>query len=290
MAFDLDDYVPVAERIAKLRADHPDAVLQTIGYEIREIAGETILILCAACFYGPDDRLPGIAFASEPFPGRTPYTRGSEIMNAETSAWGRAIVAKLAADTTRSIASRDEVETRRADEDAPPRPASDSQLRTLERGIEERGLPDGVPHPLPIDPRPTMREASAWLDLVLAQERETPPPERVQTLRADPARSRESGPAETAPEASQDVGDARPWNRRPFPFDRGGEVVERYWRTMLAALPGIGPARLLTQAREIAVDLGRPVPAELPSIDDPELVNAVRLWMDARADEKGVAS
>ncbi len=75
MAVDLSDYVPVAERIAKLRADHPDAVLQTIGYEIREIAGETILILCAACFYGPDDRLPGIAFASEPFPGKTPYTR-----------------------------------------------------------------------------------------------------------------------------------------------------------------------------------------------------------------------
>lgn len=289
MAVDLSDYVPVAERIAKLRADHPDAVLQTIGYEIREIAGETVLILCAACFYGPDDRLPGIAFASEPFPGRTPYTRGSEIMNAETSAWGRAIVAKLAADTTRSIASRDEVEARSSDEDAPPRPASDSQLRTLERGIEERGLPEGVPYPLPVDPRPTMREASAWLDLVLAQERETPPPERVQSLRADEPAPVGARPAETPPGEPVADGDARPWNRRPFPFDRGGEVVERYWRTMLAALPGIGPAKLLTHAREIAVDLGRPIPAELPSIDDPELVNAVRLWMDARADEKGIA-
>ena len=163
---DLSDYVPVAERIAKLRADHPDAVLQTIGYEFREVVGETVLILCAACFYGPDDRLPGIAFASEPFPGKTPYTRGSEIMNAETSAWGRAIVAKLAAETTRSVASRDEVEARRADEDAPPRAASDAQIRKLEFLIEERGLPDGseIPWPIPHDPRPTMRQASAWID------------------------------------------------------------------------------------------------------------------------------
>jgi hypothetical protein len=47
-------------------------------------------------------------------PGKTPYTKDSEIQNAETSAWGRAIVAVLAADTRKGVASRDEVAARRS--------------------------------------------------------------------------------------------------------------------------------------------------------------------------------
>jgi len=42
-------------------------------------------------------------------PGLTPYTRNSEVMVAETSAWGRAIVAALAGDTKRGVASKEEV-------------------------------------------------------------------------------------------------------------------------------------------------------------------------------------
>jgi hypothetical protein len=60
--------------------------------------------------------------AWEIFPGRTPYTRGSELQNAETSAWGRAIIAVGAADAKRGIASRQEVEARRAERDHGPVP------------------------------------------------------------------------------------------------------------------------------------------------------------------------
>ena len=42
-------------------------------------------------------------------PGLTPYTKNSELQNAETSAWGRALVAVLAADTKEGVASADEV-------------------------------------------------------------------------------------------------------------------------------------------------------------------------------------
>jgi len=292
VAFDLADYVPVAERLAKLRADHPDAVLQTIGYEFRDVAGQTILIVCAACWTSENDQRPGIAFASEPFPGKTPYTRDSEIMNAETSAWGRAIVAKLAADTTRSVASRDEVAASAARSDETVRYASDGQIRNLQHLVEERGLPDGnhgIPWPdlLTADPRPTMREASGWIDQLKALPLETPPPVRVQTLRTDsPARSGSEsepvGPGEAIPFLAPD----RPWNRRPFPFIAGPDLVERWWTVALAALPGIGPAKLLAQAREIATEQGRPVPADLAHLNDPETVAAVRLWMDTRADEK----
>jgi hypothetical protein len=53
--------------------------------------------------------------AWEVFPGRTPYTRGSELQNAETSAWGRAIIAVGASDSKRGIASREEVRNRQAE-------------------------------------------------------------------------------------------------------------------------------------------------------------------------------
>jgi hypothetical protein len=121
---DLDGYNTVAERIAEFRAKHPEGSLRPADmlqpYEVREIAGETVIVVVAAAYRTPDDPAPGIGMASEYYPGRTAFTRGSELMNAETSAWGRAIVAVLAADTQKGVASREEVRNRH-DEDAPRR-------------------------------------------------------------------------------------------------------------------------------------------------------------------------
>src|SRR3990167_9784769 len=58
----------------------------------------------------PDDPRPGVGHAFEPIPGKTPYTKDSETMNAETSAWGRAIVAL--GFETKKIASANEVRAR----------------------------------------------------------------------------------------------------------------------------------------------------------------------------------
>jgi hypothetical protein len=116
---DLTDYVTVAQRIAQFRDKHPSGCLRPLNpaqpYEIRQVGDATMIIVVAAAYRAPDDLLPGVGMAAEPFPGRTPYTRGSELMNAETSAWGRAIVAVLAADTSLAIASQDEVRNRRED-------------------------------------------------------------------------------------------------------------------------------------------------------------------------------
>jgi len=125
----LDDYVDVAERIRIFRERHPGGSLQPMNparpFEILEVAGSTFVVYVAAAYRSPDDELPGIAVAWEPFPGRTPYTAGSELMNAETAAWGRAIVAALAADT-KKIATLDEVRARRSEE-APRRPQETRQ-------------------------------------------------------------------------------------------------------------------------------------------------------------------
>jgi hypothetical protein len=117
------DYVDVAERIRAFREKHPEGSLQPLDlakpYEIITIGDKTFVVYVAAAYRTPDDSRPGIGTAWETFPGLTPYTKGSEVQNAESSAWGRAIVASLAADT-KKIASRDEVSARRAERDQHP--------------------------------------------------------------------------------------------------------------------------------------------------------------------------
>jgi hypothetical protein len=125
MAFDkkgLDDYVDVATRITEFRAKYPDGYLAPVNlrepYRIETIGDRTFIVVVAAAHRMPDDGAPGVGMAWEPFPGRTPYTRDSELMNAETSAWGRAIIALGAADSRKGIASREEVRNRQ-DEPSP---------------------------------------------------------------------------------------------------------------------------------------------------------------------------
>lgn len=124
MAFDLGDYVTVAERIEQFREKYPNGSLQcewdlvTIPTVVKQGDGWTtldrpIIVAKAFAYRTPDDPRPGIGHAQESYPGKTPYTKDSELMNAETSAWGRAIVAVLAADTKKGVASRDEVASRR---------------------------------------------------------------------------------------------------------------------------------------------------------------------------------
>lgn len=129
MAYDqrsLDDYVDVAERIRIFRAQYPEGSLQPHNpaepFRIVEVAGSTFIAYTAVAYRSPSDTMPGIAVSWEPFPGKTPYTAGSELMNAETAAWGRAIVAALAADT-KKIASLDEVRARKAQDEHPARSA-----------------------------------------------------------------------------------------------------------------------------------------------------------------------
>jgi hypothetical protein len=118
MSFDLSDYVDVAERIRIFKEKYPNGSLQPLDltkpYELVTVGERMFVVYAAAAYRDADDKRPGVGMAWESFPGKTPYTRDSELMNAETSAWGRAIIAALAADTQK-IASADEVRNRRAE-------------------------------------------------------------------------------------------------------------------------------------------------------------------------------
>lgn len=139
MSFDLpDDYVDVAERVREFRAKHPEGSLQQKSLEFVDFAGKSWVVYTAAAYRSPDDSRPGEGTAWEPVPGRTPFTRDSEVQNAETAAWGRAIVAVLAADTKR-IASADEVAMRR-EQDAPPETPQQTALRGIAGATDEATL------------------------------------------------------------------------------------------------------------------------------------------------------
>lgn len=131
------DYVDVAERIRMFRDLYPEGSLRPASLE-RPFWIEDVpnvgprLVYVAAAYRHPEDPAPGIGSAWEPLPGKTPYTRDSELMVAETSAWGRAIVAALAADTKRGVASADEVRARRAPEPERKAWTTDLHRRALE--------------------------------------------------------------------------------------------------------------------------------------------------------------
>ena len=106
------DYIDVATRIVEFREKYPTGSLQQVKYEFVQVANKEWVIYTAAAFRTPDDIRPGMGTAWEPIPGPTNFTRDSEVQNAETAAWGRAIVAVLAADTRKGIASSEEVRNR----------------------------------------------------------------------------------------------------------------------------------------------------------------------------------
>lgn len=120
------DYNDVAARMKELAELHPEASLQTVSIEFREVGAQTLVIYTAACYRHPEDPRPGIAMASEPYPGKTNFTRDSEVMNAETSAWGRAILAACPQITSKKIASVEEVQNRTGEKWAPPTGAAAS--------------------------------------------------------------------------------------------------------------------------------------------------------------------
>ena len=72
----LEGYVEVSDRIEAFYAKYPNGCLQG-DYTVEEIAGETLIVYKARAYRDEADRKPAIGYASEPYPGKTSFTRGS---------------------------------------------------------------------------------------------------------------------------------------------------------------------------------------------------------------------
>lgn len=119
--FDLSGYNTVPERIVEFREKYADGCLRPADpsqpWVLVEAGGTTFIAYTAAAYRSPTDTTPGIGCAWEPVPGPTKFTRNSELQNAETAAWGRAIIAVGAADAKKGIASREDVQSRAAEDE-----------------------------------------------------------------------------------------------------------------------------------------------------------------------------
>lgn len=114
--FDLGDYVEVKDRIKLFYELFGQGRLVTERVELtREPDDKPKVIVYALAYRTPDDPHPGTGTSWLYLPGATSYTKGSEVENAETSAWGRAI-GSLGILIDRSIASGNEIRAKAEDE------------------------------------------------------------------------------------------------------------------------------------------------------------------------------
>jgi hypothetical protein len=127
--FDLGDYVEVKDRIPLFYLAFPEGRLCTGEVRISVDDDTPRVIVQALAYRTPDDPHPGVGWSWMELPGRTSYTKGSELENAETSAWGRAIAA-TGIGLGKSIASANEIRAK-AGEDIPPTDPAEETLRPL---------------------------------------------------------------------------------------------------------------------------------------------------------------
>jgi len=119
--FALGDYVEVKERIRMFYEAHPDGRLVTERAEYWLEIDPPRVVVKALAYRTADDPHPGVGWSWLELPGKTSYTRGSELENAETSAWGRAI-GSLGIGIDKGISSKNEVDakTGNAEPEKPP--------------------------------------------------------------------------------------------------------------------------------------------------------------------------
>ena len=106
----LDNYVDVPHRIKLFYEKYPEGSLQMDpDLQFQTVGDQVIVIGRAYAYRNPADEKPGVGTAQEYLPGKTNFTRGSEIQNLETSCWGRAIGA-LGIGIDKAIATKEEVQ------------------------------------------------------------------------------------------------------------------------------------------------------------------------------------
>jgi hypothetical protein len=141
----LADYVDVKERLRQFYDRHPEGRVVTTKVRLTTKPDGVPRVVVEAAAYRNDDDAGVRGWSWMVLPGSTPYTRGSELENVETSAWGRAIGA-LGIGIDKSVASRDEIDAKSVPPE--PEPIVDGLIGTVEIGkppvdMSVRQTPEG---------------------------------------------------------------------------------------------------------------------------------------------------
>jgi hypothetical protein len=114
---DLSNYVDVPTRFAMALERWPELRIVENRPEIITIGDKVFIAVTVQAWRTPDDEIPAQNTAWEIFPGATPFTRGSEMMNASTSALGRVLGFMMSFGP--KMASAEEVRNRQPETAAP---------------------------------------------------------------------------------------------------------------------------------------------------------------------------
>ena len=114
---DLTNYVDVPERFRQALQRWPELRVMENRPEIITIGDKVFIAVTVQAWRTPDDQIPAQNTAWEIFPGATPFTRGSEMMNASTSALGRVLGFMMSFGP--KMASAEEVRNRQTDTHTP---------------------------------------------------------------------------------------------------------------------------------------------------------------------------
>ena len=128
----LDNYVPVNQRLIEALKRWPDLRIQETDFRTLRLEDDLFLVCEVTVWRTPDDPMPSIATAAEPFPGKTAFTRDSERMVGFTSALGRAL-GYMGIGIHEAMASSNEVQARQTgDRPRAHTPQPSSQTETTE--------------------------------------------------------------------------------------------------------------------------------------------------------------
>lgn len=108
MAFEMHGYVTVNQRLKHALEKWPELRVQESPPKLVEAGTQLFIEVTTTVWRTPDDPLPAVASIWEPFPGTTPYTKGSEQPNASTSALGRCL-GLMGVHIEAGMATKDEV-------------------------------------------------------------------------------------------------------------------------------------------------------------------------------------
>lgn len=137
MSFSLEGYVDVPTRLRRALEAFPDLRVQEGQAYIEETPAGHVLVCKVTVYRTADDPLPTIASASEPYPGKTPYTKDSERMVGFTSALGRAL-GYMGFGIENGIASANEIAARRTDGE-PSKSSSERRSSTASLSAPSEG-------------------------------------------------------------------------------------------------------------------------------------------------------
>jgi len=138
--FNVEDYVTVNTRVQSFYEKYPDGSIQT---ELVSFA-DGVVVMKARAFRNGQDNIPATGHAYEK-EGSSFINKTSALENCETSAVGRAL-AMMGFHVSKSIASREEVENARHQQEQPdksPRKATTPRKPDKSANIDDYVIPKG---------------------------------------------------------------------------------------------------------------------------------------------------